>query len=802
MAKKIHLIGNAHIDPVWQWRWQDGLSEIKATFKSVLDRMKEFPDFKFTCAGSMYYEWIEESDPVMFAEIKKRIEEGRWCIAGGWYLQPDCNMPSGESFARHGLIAQNYFLEKFGRIAKTGYNVDSFGHTQGLPQILKKSGLKSYVFMRPNPEEKTLPANFFLWKGQDGSVIPTYRILHGYEIADMERLNHLEKVLMQEENNSMAFYGVGNHGGGPTIKLLSDICEKMKGDDNFLFSTVDEFFDDTETVGLPTVEDSLEFHSRGCFSTTAELKRANRTAENNLVAAEVFSSFSELLAGTAYPNTQLTQAWKNTLFNQFHDILCGCIIEDAVEDALYSYGESISITERIINRALQNISWQINTLKGHTEKIFRDDRFFPFTHEKLGSPVVIFNPLPFTAKLPVKIYSKCMRVEDEDGNAVAFQLVRGQQTDGGINKHNTLIYTDIPAFGYKVVRIFNTDEITPIQNTLVGGEDFIENEFLRVEFDKQSGGIKRLLDKRQQKEMLSATSKACWFDDTANDTWGHRLVSFDKKDGEYANAELKIIEQGPVCVTIRVTTYLDGFALRQDYTLYAGDDVLYVDGKTSGCEKHKVLKIAFPVAVKNPCSITEVPYGVAEFATDNSETPSGKWFAVVDNEKEFGLTISNNGKYSYSVDGNTAQLTLLRTAAFCDHYGERDDRCEYMDVGPQKFRYAIASYRGNTAAERQAKLINFEARAILETFHDGKLKTEFSGIQVCDESVICTAFKKAEDGNGYILRAYEAEGKAIETAIKVAALGKEWKAKFAPFEVKTFRITDGEIQETDLIELL
>ena len=149
--KKIHLIGNAHLDPVWLWRWQEGYSEAKATFRSALDRMKEYPHFKFTSACSIYYKWIEETDPSMFEEIKARIKEGRWCLVGGWIIQPDCNLPSGESFARHSLYGQGYFKEKFGTTAKVGYNVDSFGHNGNIPKILRKSGMDSYVFMHPHP---------------------------------------------------------------------------------------------------------------------------------------------------------------------------------------------------------------------------------------------------------------------------------------------------------------------------------------------------------------------------------------------------------------------------------------------------------------------------------------------------------------------------------------------------------------------------------------------------------------------------------------------------------------------------
>ena len=137
---KLHMIGHAHIDPVWLWQWQEGFHEVKATFRSALDRMKEYDDFTFVASSAAFYEWVEKSDPAMFAEIQQRVAEGRWDLVGGWWVEPDCNIPSGESFARHGLYGQRYFISKFGRCARTGFNVDSFGHAASIPQILKKSG--------------------------------------------------------------------------------------------------------------------------------------------------------------------------------------------------------------------------------------------------------------------------------------------------------------------------------------------------------------------------------------------------------------------------------------------------------------------------------------------------------------------------------------------------------------------------------------------------------------------------------------------------------------------------------------
>lgn len=167
----LHMIGNAHLNPVWLWQWPDGLQEAKATFRAALDRRNETEDFVFTSSSAALYEWVEENEPGLFAEIRQRVAEGRWRIAGGWWIQPDGNLPSGESFVRQGLYGQRYFKEKLGVTATVGYNVDSFGHSGMLPQFLAKSGMDSYVFMRPEPHEKELPGRLFWWEADDGSRV-------------------------------------------------------------------------------------------------------------------------------------------------------------------------------------------------------------------------------------------------------------------------------------------------------------------------------------------------------------------------------------------------------------------------------------------------------------------------------------------------------------------------------------------------------------------------------------------------------------------------------------------------------
>ena len=292
MKHPIWFIGNAHIDPVWLWRWQEGFAEIKATFRSALDRMKEFDDFIFTCAGASYYQWVEDNEPEMFEEIRQRVKEGRWVIAGGWWLQPDCNAPCGESFARHSLYGQAYYRRAFGVQAQFGYNVDSFGHNGNLPQIFTLSEMPRYVMMRPMEHEKALGAHAFNWRGVDGSVIPVFRIPYGYCTGwDVDLSGQLDKLAAHTETADepeMFFYGVGNHGGGPTVKELRQIEAWTKENPDLRFGQPGDFFEYVgDGQGLhKIVEGDLQHHAIGCYSARSEIKKNNRRAENRLMAAK------------------------------------------------------------------------------------------------------------------------------------------------------------------------------------------------------------------------------------------------------------------------------------------------------------------------------------------------------------------------------------------------------------------------------------------------------------------------------------------------------------------------------------
>ncbi len=797
----IHLVGNAHLDPVFLWRWQDGYKEVHATFRSALDRMYDFPDYKFTSACAVYYQWIEELDPKMFEEIRKRVKEGRWCITGGWFLQPDCNMPDGESFARHALISQRYFKEKFGKIAKTGYNADSFGHNGSLPQILKKSCMDNYIFMRPMPHEKNIKENLFIWESDDGSQVCAYRIpwfynldlseydFNGTKIKRFELIKELKKIADETNTNQMAFYGVGNHGGGPTIKLIEEI-NKLDIPD-MIYSTPDEYFENTDRTGLLVIHDELQHHARGCYSAVTSIKKDNRRCENNLIFAEKISVLAKEIAGVEYPQSELNKAWKNVLFNQFHDILCGCSIKKAYEDAAYLHGETMSITERVINRAMQSIALQINTLQGETLPSYKShlNRRI-WEHEVIGTPIIVFNPHSWQVKMPVQVYAVATKVTDENGNEIPFQIVRGDQTNADTDIYHTAFVPEIGAMGYAVYRVFVEKEGTSVFKSDIKATDkSLENNVIKVEFDELTGDISRFYDKKSGEYIVNKPCRAILLDETNCDTWAHDCDVLGHETGIFSSPQFKVIENGAIRATLRVTSTYKSSVLQRDYTISKDCDEIKVKTKVVMADKHKTLKFTFPV--KNDNIIAKIPYGTITRNTPESEEFCGSWLA---NDK---LCIANDSKYGYDTANGEVRLTVLRTAVYADHYAQkiRDDFCEHMDMGITEFTYSVFPYTDKASAEKKASLLNSPVRALVDTFHDGRLPERMSCYECENKNIIVSAVKEAEDGKDTIIRFYDMNG--VDSDVNIKIFDKEINTKISHNEIKTFT-TDGE--ELNLIE--
>jgi len=815
--RKIYMIGNAHLDPVWLWRYMEGFAEIKATFRSALDRISQFDDFVFTSACAAYYEWVEENEPAMFEEIKEAVKNGKWSIAGGMWIQPDCNIPCGESFARHMLISQRYFKEKFGRIAKTGYNVDSFGHNASLPQIFNKSGIKSYVFMRPDAwDEKKYPfdSNLFKWQSPDGSEVIAYRILGGYGkwLSENEFAEFEDSDIIQHD--PMLFYGVGNHGGGPTVRMIEEI-EKRKTEKpgfEYIYAGPEEYFDDIikNNYDLPVLTGDLQHHASGCYSANAMVKAFNRESENRLLTAEKYNLLAKELMGWKYDGNKFNSAWKNVLFNQFHDIMGGCSIKEAYDDAREMFGESLAFGSKTINASIQKISWNIDTAKT-VKYLSKEMDWGLWEQANLGTPVVVFNPLSWNVKVPVIINNnRISRVENADGNPTLVQVVRASQTNGRDGSFNSIFVAEVPAFGYATYwAYFNGEKILGNSNLMIGNYN-IENDFIRVQFDETTGNIKSFINKKTGREFIkNYAAKTVVINDEEQDTWSHGVFTFDKVAGEFANPTFEIIENGDVKVALRITQKYNGSEIRQDYILYQHSKNLEVDVRVINNEQLKIFKLCFKLDAKNKTkAIYEIPYAHIEKESNGEEEPAQNFACVEDGET--GLAVLNKGKYSYSVKDNEIRFVAARSCVYADHYGVhsgmRDGKYEYQDQGVMYFKYAIKAYSGcfkeNAADIIKAGIeLNTPSYSIAETYHKGSLPQKFSGIEIEKENIILSAAKNAEDNDGVILRFVETSGKETQSEIGVKFINANIKLDFKAFEIKTVKIKNGDCKEVDLLEM-
>lgn len=801
--KTLHMIGNAHIDPVWLWRWDEGMHEVHATFRAALDLMKdaERGDFIFTASSAAFYAWIEETDPQMFDEIKQRVAEGRWQIVGGWWIEPDCNIPCGESFVRQALYSQRYFKEKFGKIATVGYNPDSFGHNAMLPQILKKSGLDFYVFMRPELHEKELPARLFWWESPDGSRVLAYRIPFAYQTWGHDLETHVRNCADEMRDGLselMCFYGVGNHGGGPTRENLESIRRLNQSAElpRLALSSPQRFFNGVATNNLPIVRDELQHHARGCYSAHSAVKRWNRQAEHLLTTAEKLSVFANLLTGLAYP-ADLSHAWKQILFNQFHDILAGTSLEAAYDDARDAYGEAMAIANRAIQRAVKAMAWNIH-----------------IPPEDGMTPLVVFNPHAWATRVPVEFEMEIaddVEIRDNAGNTLPAQRIQSYATVEW--RRRFCFIADLPALGYRVYRVFRH----PAQFESVLENNYVlENGCLRVELDPNTGYIKSLYDKQNAVEgFAGAAARPVVIEDTS-DTWSHGVARFDHIVGEFAAKRIAHVEDGAVRSAIRVESEYGASRLIQEFILYRELNQLDVRVTVDWREQFKMLKLRFPVNVDDARATFEIPYGHIEraIAKRGEEEPGQSWIDVSgmarDNGTPHGLSIVNDGKYSLDVLNNDIGLTVLRSPIYAHHLPAVPDperHYSFQDQGIQQFAYMLLPHTGDwkqSNTVRSAAELNQSPVVAIETFHaDGTLAQQDSLVSVDRDNIVVSVIKPAEGNEDIILRAYETAHSATRATIRLSKPNRFIETKFTRSEIKTWRIPkDGSqpIVETNLLE--
>ncbi|MBR4286561.1 MAG: alpha-mannosidase [Clostridia bacterium] len=815
MDKTIKLIGNAHLDPIWLWRWQEGCAEVLQTFRSALDRLKEYNDFVFTCSSAAYYKWVEEIDPQMFEEIRTMVKKGRWVPMGGWWVQPDCNMPSGESFARQALYSQLYYNEKFGITCKTGYNVDSFGHNAMLPQLLRKGGMDFYVFQRPGKHENSeIPENLFWWDSADGSRVLTYHIPDGYGTNGIEALNRriddTEERAEKAGHGLMLFYGVGNHGGGPTrgdIEYLRENLER-EGYNDLEFDSPDGYFEDilNELIDLPSWNDELQHHASGCYSATSLVKALNRKAENVLAAAEKWDTLSSIITDSKPSTKEFEKAWQKVCFNQFHDIMCGCSIMEAYEDAKESEGYAMNIANESYNNAVLRISRKIDTwLEGVSDPVFEERHYAEFMPKQFPRPVVVFNPHSYEVELPVRTYHPSKAVTDCDGNEVLFQNVRSSRSND--NHLDTLFMAKVPPFGYATYWL-ELDSEVKADKELSGEQNFfMENEFMSVELDSETGYIKSLVDKKSGVEYAGDNFLAIptVINDDKTDTWAHMVFKFHEIKGLMELQNIERVENGALRSVIRTKHKFGDSYLTQEFILAKGQKTLRVDCKAMWQENFTMLKFAFPVGGDKEISTYEIPCGFVKRPCNGEEEPALNWADLTVNKdgKRVGLSIMSDSKYSYDCPGAELRLTALRNVIFADHYSDRPAAdFNFTDEGLNRFSYGIYLHEGEADTSdvvKEAHLFNNNIVTVPESYHKGELQQKDCFLYTNLDNVVVTALKRCEDGSGdLIVRLYETKGIESSRGYFMSKLfDNGFWYDIGKHEIKTFRID----RETNVTEV-
>jgi alpha-mannosidase len=807
--RTMHMVGNAHIDPVWLWQWPEGYQEVRATFRSAIDRMEEYPDFVFTCDSVLYLEWVEENDRELFEAIRERVAEGRWKVVGGWWIEPDCNIPGGESFVRQGLYAQRWLLDRFGVLSTVGCNVDPFGHNASLPQLLRKSGMDAYMFLRPGPHEMELPGQYFWWESADGSRVLAYRIPNEYCTPGQDIGGHIDKALAlmpPGEPELMIFYGVGNHGGGPTKANLDSLrrLDAADGLPRLPLSHPRAFFDAVrDRPDTPVHTGELQHHGVGCYSAHSGVKRWNRRAENLLQRAEKWSSVAAVVAGTPYPLDGFTEAWKLVLFNQFHDILAGTSIADAYEDSRDQYGHACSIAATAFNRAAQAISRRID-----------------IPAEPDMYPLVVFNPHPWPVTEDVEFEfggfpgATPARAVDDEGTPVPLQRTRSQATLNG-SRGRLVLRADLPPLGYRVYRLLPGQAPTASPEPVRATGTTLENEHLIVEVDPETGWLRRLYDKTGDVELAPREPRphAVVVDDPS-DTWGHRVRAYDREIGAFRCTRVSVVEQGPVRAVLRVESAYEHSTLVEEIGLSAGARHVDVRTVVDWHERLRLLKLRFPTALESATATYEIPYGHIERPADGGEEPAQAWVDVsgtLPGGRRAGLSVLNDSKYGHDVRGGDIGVTALRSPVYAWHEPkvlDEDGLYEYLDQGRQEFRHRLLPHAGDWRTAGTARLaaqLNQPAYPLLESYHPGPLPRRRSFAAVTEgESVMPTVVKGAEDGTGdLIVRAVETSGRPARARIDLPLLSRAIEADFGPAEIKTFRVpldAGAPIVETDLLE--
>lgn len=806
--KVIHVIGHSHIDAAWLWPWRDGAYAVLNTFRSALDRMRETPGFCFSHSSAAHYRWVQDSDPALFREVRQRIDEGRWEVVGGWPVEPDCNIPSGESLVRHALYGKAFMRQSLGQDVRIGFNPDSFGHAGGLPTILKAAAYDYYVFMRPmnNP---ALPLLFW-WEGPDGSRVLSLRILENYSAPARMLPSVADKVFAPGFAHGAFFLGVGNHGGGVTREQVRQMSEFQKDPalPEIRWSTLQKFFEAVEEspafANLPVVRHELQHVARGCYSSHAEVKGLNRRAEKTLGHAEAILAVARRAAGFEYPTAAFRDAWWKVAFNQFHDMLAGTALPAVYVEVRDGVGAACDTATTSQVGGLLTMAKRVDTSAVEESAVF------------------LFNPLPWkrTALLEMQAETPSpvqdgagsrpeppTHLRGHDGSTVPIQWVNDLMPRMWMG---TLVaQVELPPCGYRVFELAHGRPPAP--------RPWLDN--CKPCTDRL--GIASLLA-ADGRELLAGPISLVVIEDRSN-AFGHGasieqefyLRQFRREAGRATFVSSKVVEDGPVLRITRQRARWKTSDIVLDIIQFRGHEEIELRLAVDWNEHGEMLKLEVPTAFSTPKVLAKTAASVTERRPDGDEQPYQDWVAVEGRleGQDYTVGLLNKSTYSYDCLGGLLRTAVLRAVPFINRFSmpgplstrvPDDPPVTWMDQGRQERTFRLVPARGRwneVALDRRAEGFHSPAEHVADSRHEGVEPWERSYLEVGPAGVAVLAVKRAEDGTGTIVRIQECAGVPTDAAVKSAAFGIDARVPLRPFELKTLLLTDtNELREVTLLE--
>ena len=687
----VHMIFNAHLDPVWLWSWRDGLDEVLNTSYYICNLLDRHPDIIYTRGEAWLYEQIQRIDPPLFKRIQEHVRAGRWSTVGGWYIQPDCNLPSGFAMERQIEIGRRQFSAFFGESSKVGYNVDSFGHSAALPDLMRRAGQEFYVMMRPGESEATLPACLFRWRGHaDGAEVITFRIASDNCYCTPEGLNeqHIRAAisgLPAGISHTMCFAGVGDHGGGPTeemIRWCRDHRNSIPGVE-LVFSSPSMYFAaiKDDVAKLPEVVGELQMHAVGCYSVHRSVKLAVRKAEHRLIQAESILRSSRIPAKE--DDAVLEAAWKRLCFHHFHDTLCGTCTPSAYQDVDAQLGDILAAADDLAAYAFRKrVVEMADDPAQRIVLLNASDRAF--------EDYVEVEPfLEWTRWQP------SWRLLDETGRPVPLQITA---PESNVNGQTRLLFPVSAKPGqlqtFRIVDSGLSEE--PHANAVTASHAALLNAEGPSLHLGEPGTMDFWLPKTLPLPLLAL------YDDPT-DTWSHNADRFARANKKTAVwQEPTILDRGPLMSALCQNGTIGSSDLQIEWRIYQGRPWIECRLRVGWTEKLRILKLEWEV----PWEISKREDGIMEGSlirqADGCERPVRDWVRLELKTDGTPLHVAVVAPEIFSVDCESRRLamTLLRSPAMAWHVPvlSPHPRSVYSDRGEHFFRFRFLAGENVTAA--------------------------------------------------------------------------------------------------------